>query len=63
MIECKHTITELKSCSVKEDREEGTTRDSTYSGSRKTELVNEDWCLDGSYLEGVTGRRKKVGYF
>ena len=32
-------------------------------GSRKTELVNEDWHLDGSYLEGVTGRRQKVGYF
>lgn len=32
-------------------------------GSRKTELVNEDWHLDGSYLEGVTGRRQRVGYF
>ena len=27
------------------------------------ELVSEDWCLDGSYLEGVTGRRQKVRYF
>lgn len=32
-------------------------------GSRKTESVNEDWHLDGSYLEGVTGRRQKVGCF
>ena len=32
-------------------------------GSRKTESVNEGWHLDGSYLEGVTGRRQKVGYF
>ena len=58
-----HNDTELKSCSVKEDQQEGTTSDSTYSSSRKTELVNEDWRLDGSYLEGVTGRRQKVGYF